>query len=96
MRVKRTFCDWVYDGSPMLKVLSWFFTQDGLDYDKSSIVRCARVDRHMLNDYMVLLEEAGVIKQTRSIGTSKMYGLAVTRSELSNIIRIKCKCVWSP
>ncbi len=96
MMEKKTFCDWVYDGSPMLKVLSWFYTQGDLDHDKSTIVRCARIDRLNLRSMLPILEETGIIEFTRRIGTSKMYRTAKSSSEVSDIIRKNCKFVWLP
>ncbi len=78
----------------MLRLLSWFYTQQGYDQDKTTIVRCAKIDRNDLNDILIILERAGIIKFTRVIVQSKMYNIAMPQEKLTDFMKKRCGVVW--
>ena len=57
------------------EVLDFLLIHDTHDYNKSEIARYSEVAHKTVYDVWPVLEEYGLVKQTRTIGRAKMYSI---------------------
>ena len=61
--------------NPVIRVLDFLMDNEAFDYSKTDIARGAGISRTTLFSIWKLLEEAGIVVETRKVGRAKMYRL---------------------
>lgn len=59
--------------SPTMKVIEYLLEWEGFDLTITDIARGAKISRNNAYEIISILEEKGILKQTRKIGTSRFY-----------------------
>lgn len=91
---KLTLCDYAYEGSPMFRVLSWFYTMRDNDYHKTEISHSTGVARTTLQSVIPVLLDSDIIKVNRTVGNIDMYKINMSPEEVSSLIRKMCCYNW--
>ena len=61
--------------NPVLKVLDFFIDNEAFDHSKTDIAKGAGISRATLFNIWHILEENGIVVETREVGRAKMFKL---------------------
>ncbi len=61
--------------NPVIRVIDFLLDNEAFDYSKTEIARGAGISRTTLLKIWKMLEDLGIVEETRRVGRAKMYRL---------------------
>jgi len=61
--------------SPIVRIIDFLTDNEAFDYSKTEIAKGAGISRTTLHKVWKVLEELGIVVETRKVGRAKMYKL---------------------
>ena len=61
--------------NPIIRIIDFLIDNEAFDYSKTEIAKGARISRTTLHKVWKILEDLGIVVETRKVGRAKMYKL---------------------
>jgi len=81
----------VMGNTPFIRVVDFFLENRPFDYSKTDIAKNAEVGWSTLHGIWKILEKAKIVKQTRTVGKSKMFKLNEENPIVGKLVELDAK-----
>jgi len=80
----------MFGESPVIKIIDFFIDNPLFDYSKEDLIKNIGISKVTFYKYFALLEENGIVNETRKVGKAKLYKL----DEKNEAVKKMKELVW--
>ena len=80
-----------FGSAPVIRIIDFLIDNPLSDYSKEEMIKGIGISKVTFYKYFPLLEESGIVRETRKIGKSKMYKL----NEKNDVVKKLKELVWA-